>query len=64
MENKERVFKITACYSMNNCIDSYIPESKLEDKHITMFAGELIKQYQDAPEESKKLMKDYLNIPI
>lgn len=64
METKEKVFKITTWHSSTYSIDSLIPESELEEKHINLFAGELIKQYQELPEKSKKLIKDYLNIPI
>lgn len=66
MENKEKVFKITTWYSAEDSKDTYIPESKLKEKHINMFAGELIKQYEELPEKSKnelkKLMTQYLSI--
>jgi len=64
METKEKVFKFIEWYNSTDYRECFITESQLEQKHINLLAAELIKQYEDFPKESKKLMKDYLNIPI
>jgi hypothetical protein len=61
---KEKVFNFTQCFTSEKCNFIDLPESQLEEKHINLLAGELIKQYEILPEKSKKLVKDYLNIHI
>ena len=64
METKEKVFKFTQCFTAEKCNFIDIVESELEEKHINLLAGEVIQQYKDLPEKSKKLVRDYLNIHI
>jgi len=64
METKEKVFKFIEWYNSTDYRECFTTESQLEQKHINLLAAELIKQYEDLPKESKKLMKDYLNISI
>lgn len=64
MENKERVFYFKAYTQMNQdgeVFEEYnIPESELEDKHIKLYCGELMKTFDNAPVKSQEMFKEYL----
>lgn len=62
MENKERIFKFTECKASDDCKDVYLPESNLEDKHINLYVGDLVLQYEKSPELSKERFKNWLGI--
>jgi len=61
MNIEQKVFKFTEWSSSANCRELYISESQLEEKHINLLAGEVIKQYENLPEKSREIVKKYFN---
>jgi hypothetical protein len=64
MENKERVFYLKAYTQMNKdgeVFEEYnIPESELEDKHIKLYCGQLIKDFENSPVLAQEMFKEFL----
>lgn len=64
MNSEERIFSFKEYYQMNQDGELFneiiLSESKLEDKHIKLYCGQLIKLFQDSPIKSQEMFKQFL----